>query len=222
MNETTKIRIFVAEDHGIVREGIRLLIEAQPDMEVVGEASNGQEAVDQARELRPDVMLVDLGMPLVSGLDVIKLIKKHCPETRALVLTIHNSDDYFFRSLDAGASGYVLKGAASADLLQAIRAAHRCEIYLHPSMSTKLVADYLRRVKSGQERDTYDALTEREKEVLRLIAEGYTNQEISSMLTLSPSTVQTHRAHLMEKLNLRTRTDLIKYAIRKKLIEVDS
>lgn len=216
------MRIIVAEDHGIVREGIRLLIEAQPDMEVVGEAANGQEAVDKAKELQPDVILVDLAMPIVNGMDAIRMIKKHCPDTRALVLTIHDSDDYFFRSLNAGASGYILKGAASVDLLQAIRATHRGEIYLHPAVSTKLVADYLRRVKTGEEQDSYDALTEREKEVLRLIAEGYTNQEISSMLTLSPSTVQTHRAHLMEKLNLRTRTDLIKYAIRKKIIDIDS
>ncbi|MBI2954545.1 MAG: response regulator transcription factor [Chloroflexi bacterium] len=216
------MRILVAEDHGIVREGICLLIEAQSDMEVVGEASNGQEALDKARETQPDVILVDLGMPIIGGLDVIRLVKKHCPETRALVLTIHNSDDYFFRALNAGASGYVLKGAASVDLLQAIRAAYRGEIYLHPTVGTKLVADYLRRVRTGEEQDSYDALTEREREVLRLMAEGYTNQEIASMLTLSHSTIQTHRAHLMEKLNLRTRTDLIKYAIRKKLIDLDS
>lgn len=216
------IRVLVVEDHGIVREGIRLLLETQPDMQVVGEASDGDTAVQKAAQLAPDIVLMDLGIPGIDGIEATRQITKKCPGTKVLALTVHDSDDHFFRSLDAGASGYILKGAASDELLFAIRAARRGEIYLHPSLGTRLVADYLRRVRRGERQDSYELLTDREKEVLRLIAEGLTNQEIASLLVLSASTVQTHRSHLMEKLSLRSRADLIKYAIRRGIIELDS
>ncbi|MBI2954879.1 MAG: response regulator transcription factor [Chloroflexi bacterium] len=215
-----RVRVLVVEDHGIVRDGIRLLLQAEPDMEVVGEASDGQSAIEKAAQLDPDVVLMDLGLPNVSGIDATRCIRESCPRTKVLALTVHDSDDHFFRSLDAGASGYVLKGATSNELLHAIRAAYRDEIYLPPSLSKRLVGDYLRRVRAGEEKDSYDSLSSREREVLRLIAEGNTNQEIASLLTVSPSTVQTHRSRIMEKLNLRSRADLIKYAIRRGVIDL--
>ncbi|MBI4320110.1 MAG: response regulator transcription factor [Chloroflexi bacterium] len=215
-----RVRILVVEDHGIVRDGIRLLLQAEPDMEVVGDAADGQSAVEKAAQLNPDVVLMDLGLPGVNGIDATRRIKDRSPQAKVLALTVHDSDDHFFRSLDAGASGYVLKGSASGELLQAIRAAYRDEIYLPPSLGKRLVADYLRRVRFGEERDSYESLSSREREVLRLIAEGHTNQEIASMLTVSPSTVQTHRSRIMEKLNLRSRADLIKYAIRRGVIDL--
>lgn len=217
-----KVRVLIAEDHGIVRDGIRLLLQAEPDMEVVGEACDGRSALEQTLLLHPDVVLMDLGLPVVNGIEATSQTHERCPEVKVLALTVHDSDDYFFRALSAGASGYVLKGAASGELLQAIRSVHRGEIYLNPSLNKRLVTDYLRRVRHGEESDSYSSLTEREREVLRLIAEGYTNQEIAGKLILSPSTVQTYRSRLMEKLSLQSRVDLIKYAIRRGIIDLNS
>ncbi len=205
-----KIRVLIAEDHALVREGIRLILESQPDMEVM---------LGRARDSRPDVMLMAIGMPEMSGLEATRQIKRDIPETQILALTVHESGDYFFRMLAAGASGYVLKGAPSSDLLAAIRAASRGEVHLHPSLTARLVGDYVRRLRRGQAQDSYETLTEREKDVLMLLAEGHTNQEIAARLGISASTVETHRTHIMEKLSLRNRTDLVKYAIRHGLID---
>ena len=214
-----KIRVLVAEDHAVVREGIRLILESQPDMEVIGEAADGREALEKTRELHPDVVLMDIGMPEMNGLEATRQIKRSLPETQILALTVHEQGDYLFRMLEAGASGYVLKGAPSSDLLAALRAASRGEVHLHPSLTTRLVGDYVRRLKRGEATDSYDRLTEREKDVLMLLAEGLTNQQIATRLVISASTVETHRIHIMEKLGLRNRTDLIKYAIRHGLID---
>jgi len=213
------IRVLLAEDHILVREGVRALLEAQPDMEVVAEASDGSEAVRKALDLLPDVVLMDITMPGTNGLEATRLIRKAAPGVRILALTMHGTDDYFFRLLDAGASGYVLKESASSDLLSAIRAVHRGGVFLSPSVAKRLVDDHLRRASEGDQRPGYDSLTDRERQILKLIGEGCTNQEIAQKLCLSVNTVQTHRTHIMDKLNLHNRTELLRFAVRAGLLE---
>jgi len=215
------IRVLIADDHTLVRQGIRMLIEAQSDLQVVGEASNGNEAVTLAHELAPDLVVMDIAMPDMDGLDATRAIKRDQPDVKILVVTMHEGEDYFFKILAAGASGYVLKRAASSDLITAVRAVARGEVFLYPAVAKKLVADYLNRVQSDDqgERATLDGLTTREREVLLLVAEGLSNREISERLNVSLSTVQTHYAHIAEKLNLHNRTELVKYAIRHGLIQ---
>ena len=215
-----KIRVLIAEDHAIVRQGIRLLLDDQPDVEVVAEAADGRQAIALVEQVEPNVVLMDLAMPGINGLEATRTIKKRYPHVQVVALTVHESDEYFFQMIDAGAAGYVLKGADPSLLLEAIRAAHRGEVFLHPPMTTKLVRDYLRRARAGEARALYDDLTEREREVLRLIAEGHTNQEIADLLCISLSTVQTHRTHVMEKLKLRKRSELIDYALRQGLLNL--
>lgn len=217
-----KIRILVADDHTIVREGVRLLLEAQPDMQVVGEASDGQQAILQVNELLPEVALVDISMPNLNGLEATRAIKSAHPQVHVLILTMYESDEYFFQALNAGASGYVLKKVASADLVAAIRTVHGGDVFLYPSVARRLVSDYLTRVKTGEEQSSYDGLTAREREVLKLIAEGHTNQVIAERLVISPSTVQTHRTRIMQRLNLHSRAELIQYAVRKGLLDATS
>ncbi len=218
-SKTTKIRVLLADDHAIVREGVKRILTAEPDLEVVGEAEDGLQAVEQAKKLKPDVAVLDISMPGINGIEATKQIKAALPDTHTLALTMHSDDSYVFQLLKAGASGYVLKRAAATDLVQAIRAARRGEAFLYPSVAKAVVADYLKRVETGEGRETYDGLTEREKEILTLVAEGATNQDIAQKLYISVKTVQTHRAHIMEKLNLHDRTMLVRYAIRKGLIE---
>ena len=214
-----KIRVLVADDHTIVREGVRILLEAQPDIEVVGEAADGQEALARVRELQPDIVLIDIAMPNLNGMEATRAIKRDYPQVQIIALTMYESDEYFFQVLNAGASGYILKKAASADLLAAIRAVYAGEVFLYPSVARRLVSDYLSRVKSGEEKSSYDGLTAREREVLKLIAEGHTNQAIADKLVISPSTVQTHRTRIMQRLNLHNRAELIQYAMRKGLLD---
>ncbi len=214
----SKVRVLIADDHAIVREGVRLILQAQPDMEVVGEASDGREALQKARELSPSVVLMDIAMPGMNGLEATLIIKKELPQVQVLALTMHEDYQYFFEILRAGASGYVLKGASSADLLGAVRAVHEGGVYLHPAVAKELVSDYMGRIEPGEEKTRYDGLSDRERQVLKLVAEGKTSQQIADELFLSVNTVQTHRAHVMEKLNLQNRTELIRYALRKGLI----
>ncbi|MDR7433532.1 MAG: response regulator transcription factor [Armatimonadota bacterium] len=214
-----KIRVLIADDHTIVREGIRMILTAQPDIEVVGEAANGQEAIELTRKLRPDVVVMDISMPGVSGIHATKAIKAEMPEVNVLALTMHEDETYVFQLLKAGAAGYVLKRGAASDLVNAVRAASKGEAFLYPSVAKAVVQDYLQRVEAGEERERWDGLTQREREILKLIAEGYTNQEIAQKLYISVKTVQTHRAHILEKLGLHDRTELVRYAIRKGLIE---
>ena len=216
---TAKIRVLLADDHAIVREGIKMILAAEPDIEVVGEAADGLQAVETAQKLKPDVAVLDISMPTLNGIEATRQIRSVLPNTHTLTLTMHEDDTYVFQLLKAGAAGYVLKRAAATDLVQAIRAAHRGETFLYPSVAKAVVADYLKRLEEGEGRETYDGLTEREKEILTLVAEGATNQEIARRLFISIKTVQTHRAHVMEKLNLHDRTKLVRYAIRKGLIE---
>jgi DNA-binding NarL/FixJ family response regulator len=218
-NKTQRIRVLLADDHAIVREGVKRILMAEPDLEVVGEAEDGLQAVEQAKKLKPDVAVLDISMPGINGIEATKQIKAALPNTHTLALTMHEDDAYVFQLLKAGGSGYVLKRAAVTDLVQAIRAARRGEAFLYPSVAKAVVTDYLKRIETGEGRETYDGLTGREKEILTLVAEGATNQEIAQKLYISVKTVQTHRAHIMEKLNLHDRTMLVRYAIRKGLIE---
>jgi DNA-binding NarL/FixJ family response regulator len=214
---TGRIRVLVADDHAIVREGVHQLLAQQPDIEVVGEAADGAQALAMARRLKPDLVLMDIGMPGMNGLEATRALKAERPQTNVLVLTMQEGEEYFFHLLEAGASGYVLKGASSAELLSAIRAVQQGGVYLNPMMTKQVLRDVLRR--PDQTNAASDPLTPREREVLKLIAEGKTNREIADELVLSLNTVQTHRQHIMEKLNLHNRTELVKYAIRRGLIQ---
>ncbi len=218
----SKIRILIADDHVVVREGLRVLLEAQPDIEVVAEATSGEEAVNKTSEVQPDIVLMDITMPGMNGLEATRQIRQHDPDVKILVLTMHESDDYFFKALETGASGYFVKGGSSSELISALRAVWHGDVFLYPTMAKKLLSDYLQRVGAGQGKENYDGLTNREREILKLIAEGHTNQEIAELLVLSIATVQTHRAHIMAKLNLRSRTELIKYALRQGFITLDT
>ena len=218
---TGKVRVVLADDHAILREGIRLILEAQPDIEVVGEAATGRECVELVSELHPDLVLMDLTMPEMSGIEATIAIKGGHPKVQILVLTMHDSHEHFFRLLQAGASGYVLKGVGKNDLLSAIRAVAKGGVFLPPTLAKRLVGDYLRSAQATGEEAGGQKLTEREKEVLRLIAAGRTSREIAEVLVLSPNTVERHRANILSKLGLHTRADLIKYAIRRGMAELD-
>lgn len=211
------IRIVIAEDHAIVREGIRMILSTQPEFVVVGEAGDGEEAVVLARALRPDVVVMDITMPRLGGIDATQQIRQLCPQTQVLILTMHEDQTYVFRLLQLGAAGYVLKRAAATDLVEAVRAAHRGEAFLYPAVARSLLQDYLDRLRRGGVRG--DGLTEREREVLVLIAEGLTNLQIAGRLSISVKTVQTHRTHIIKKLDLHDRSLLVRYAVRKGLID---
>ncbi len=214
-----KIKVLIADDHTLVREGIRMILAREPDLEVVGEAADGHEALHLVETLHPDVVVMDLSMPGMGGIEATQQLKTRHPETAVLALTMHEDESYVFRLLRAGALGYVLKRAAAHDLVQAVRAAARGESFLYPSVAQKVLADYLKRVETGEAREHYDGLTDREKEILTLIAQGLNNHAIADKLFVSIKTVQTHRAHILEKLHLHDRTELVRYAIRKGLIE---
>ncbi len=218
-----KIRVLLADDHTILRQGIRALLQTQPDMEVVGEAVNGREALEMARLLKPLVTLMDISMPEMNGLEATRLIKQELPAIQIVILTMHDNEEYLLKILQAGATGYVLKQAADRELIEAVRAASRGDTYLYPRIARHLVSDYLRRVQAAlpNEKDaTYESLTAREREILQLIAEGHTNKEIAELLTLSIKTVENHRYSLMHKLNAHDRGEVIKYAIRMGLIQL--
>jgi two-component system response regulator NreC len=218
----TKIRLILADDHAVVRSGLRMLLEAQPDIDIVAEAETGIEAVEKTRELQPDIVLMDIQMPGLNGIEATKQIKKLAPDTAVLALTMYEDDQYFFEMLHAGASGYVPKRAAPDELLTAIRSVGRGDVFLYPSLASRLVQDYLKRADSNDQPLIYDDLTPREREVLILIAEGLSNAEIAQELVISIKTVDRHRENIMRKLNLHSRVDLVKYALRIGLIDLDS
>jgi DNA-binding NarL/FixJ family response regulator len=209
-----KVRILLADDHPVVRAGLRALLDAQPDMQVLGEAPDGEQAVEQARALQPDVVVMDISMPGVGGLEATRRLRDLGLETRVLVLTVHAEERYLLPVLQAGGSGYVRKSSAHTDLLEAIRRVDRGDVFLYPSATAMLLSDYLARLHSGGEAGPYQALSEREREVLKLSAEGYTAQEVGERLALSPKTVETYRQRIMAKLDLESRHDLVRYALR--------
>ncbi|NLG69234.1 MAG: response regulator transcription factor [Firmicutes bacterium] len=210
------IRVVVADDHTIVREGLVMILRSAPDIEVVGEASDGEQAVAMVQQSQPDVVVMDISMPGTSGLEAIRRIRRDWPQVKVLALTIHESEDYILHVLRAGVHGYVVKRAAGQELLSAIRAVMRGESYLHPAIVQVVLSDYLHRLEHGQEEPL---LTEREREIVRLIAEGYKNREIAQRLNISLKTVETHRANIMQKLNINDRVQLVRFAIRTRLIE---
>lgn len=216
------IRVLIADDHAIVRSGLSMLINAQSDMEVIGTAADGKEAVDMAVELRPDIVLMDLSMPPgENGLSATTRLKELAPDLDILILTMHDDEEYLFRVLQAGASGYILKSAPDMDLLVAIRTVEQGAAYLHPTATKSLIQEFLQRVQKGEELDDYNVLTEREREILTLIAKGYANKDIAEQLVVSVKTIETHKTKIMEKLHLKTRPELVRYALKKGLLDFD-
>jgi two-component system response regulator NreC len=215
------IRVLIVDDHAIVRAGMRMLLESDPDITIVGEGETGEDALRLSRERTPDVIVMDVTMPLMDGVEATRRIKAEQPNLAVLAVTIHEGTDYFFQMLQAGSSGYVPKRAAPDDLVRAIHTVAAGKVFLEPGVAKELVADYLSRVQGGEEQDSYDGLTEREREVLTHIAEGETNREIAHQLGIAAKTVDRHCENIMQKLNLHSRTELVKYAIRKNLISLD-
>ncbi|RBQ14902.1 DNA-binding response regulator [Spongiactinospora rosea] len=218
MDTSSKTRILLADDHALVRRGLRLILDAEPDLAVVAEAANGAEAVDAATGGDVDLAILDIAMPRMTGIQAAREISRRAPQVRILILSMYDNEQYFFASLKAGASGYVLKSVADRDLLEACRAAMRGEPFLYPGAITALVRDYLRRARQG-ERLPESVLTPREEEIVKLIAEGNSAREIAETLVISVKTVDRHRANILQKLGMRDRLDLTRYAIRAGLIE---
>jgi two-component system response regulator NreC len=212
--------LLLVDDQEIVRAGLCSLLEESPELDIVGEASTGEGAVALAAELRPDVILMDITLPDISGAEATRRIKASGEDTSVLALTIHEDEAYFFEMLNAGASGYVPKRASPGDLMVAIHVVAGGDVFIHPIVAGALVQDYLRRVRSGAERRSFDELTPRQREVLTLVAEGLSNADIAERLEISVRTVERHRENIMERLNLHSRTDLVKYALRKGLIQL--
>jgi two-component system response regulator NreC len=214
-----KVRILLVDDHTILRDGIRALLENEPDMTVIGEAEDGRTAVKLACQLKPDVVLMDVAMPLLNGLEATRQIKHDCPQVKVLILTMHENEEYIRQALASGAMGYILKDAAASELLNAIYAVHRGEAILSPAITRLVVENYLR-WGDLQKDSSANRLSPREREVLQLIAEGYSNKQIAEILCISIKTVQVHRMNLMSKLDLHDRAELIKYAIQRKIIDI--
>ena len=216
------IRIVLADDHRIVREGFRALLDAQKDFEVIGETGDGLEAIRLVEKLKPDVLLVDMMMPALNGLEVTRQITQRGLPAKVVVLSMHSNEAYVLEAMKNGAAAYVLKDATSADLIRAVREAVAGRRYLSPPLSERAIEVYLQKARTTETLDRYDTLTTREREVLHLSAEGHTNAEIAARLFISPRTVETHRANLMHKLGLRSHTDLIRYALRRGILSMES
>lgn len=216
--DVKKIRILLADDHNVMRKGLRLLLESQPGFSVVGEASDGRQAVEQAEATKPDVVVLDIAMPRLSGTEAAQRISELLPGTSVIILSMHSDEGYVMRALKAGAKGYLLKDAAEGDLVEAIQAVGNGKTFFSSEISKMLVEDYVREIRTRGVEDSYELLTSREREILHLLAEGKSNKDIASALNLSPYTVETHRRNLQEKLNLHSFAELILYAVRKGLI----
>lgn len=216
------IRVLIADDHAIVRAGISMLINSQDDMSVIDTAEEGDEAINKALELKPDIVIMDLNMPSgKNGLIATKQLKEQCPDIQIIVLTMHDDKEYIFRVLQAGASGYILKSAEDMDLLSAIRTVYAGDAYLFPKAASALISTYLDQVASGITEDGIGKLTPREEEIVSLLAKGYANKEIAEKLFVSVKTIESHKSKIMEKLNLKTRPELVKYALKQGLLDFE-
>ncbi len=213
-----QIRILLADDHNVMRRGLRLLLENQPEFSVVGEAADGYAAVEQAKATKPDVVVLDIAMPRLSGAEAAQRINEALPNTAIVILSMHSDEGYVLRALKAGAKGYLVKDSAEGDLIEAIKAVHDGKAFFSPEISKMLAEDYVRDIRARGVEDSYGLLTAREREVLQLLAEGKSNKDIAALLNLSLFTVETHRRNLQEKLNLHSLAELILYAVRKRLI----
>lgn len=216
----SKISVFIADDHTLVREGIKQLINSNADMEVVAEADNGRDALQVAERVKPNVALIDISLPGLNGIETTRQLRKACPNTQVVILTIHTEEDYIFHAVRAGAIGYVVKHSPAEELYAAIRAAARGESFMSPKISRVVLEDYRRRIEHGEVDQEFENLTTREREILQLIAEGNSNKDIARILNISVKTVETHRARVMQKLDIHDVTGLTKYAIRKKLVSL--
>jgi two-component system, NarL family, response regulator NreC len=216
------IQVVIADDHAIVRSGLSMLINAQEDMEVVGMATDGGEAVDLALKFRPHIIVMDLSMPPgENGLSATMKLRELAPDIGVLVLTMHDDEEYLFRVLQAGASGYILKSAPDIVLIDAIRTVYKGDAYLYPSATKTLIQEFMQRVQKGVDTDRFNVLTEREQEILVLVAKGYANKEIAEKLCVSVKTIETHKTKIMEKLQLKTRPELVRYAMKKGLLDFE-
>lgn len=214
-----KIKVLLVDDHAIMRDGIRALLSLHDDIKIVGEASEGQEAIEKTQDLSPDVVVMDVAMPDMDGIEATRRIRKQSPKVKVIVLTQYDNKEYVLSAIKAGAAGYVPKRALGSELVSAVRAVNRGESFLYPSAAAALIDDYRRQAKTDE---PYDQLTPREREILKLIAEGHTSREIADTLFISLKTVYGHRTKIMEKLGLRNRTDLFKFAVRKGLLTIDT
>ncbi|HZJ34222.1 MAG TPA: response regulator transcription factor [Vicinamibacterales bacterium] len=213
-----RIRILLADDHTMVRQGLRKLLEERPDWEVIAEAGDGREAVRLVEQYKPDVAIIDVAMPLLNGVEATRQITKRAPGTRVLVLSMHADEAYVTQILQAGATGYLLKDSADVDLLKAVSEAAQGRSFFSPAIARVMLDDYVRQLADRGVTDRYEALSEREREIFQLVAEAKTNKEIAALLNVSPSTVETHRAHIMEKLDLHSAAEIVLYAVRRGVI----
>ncbi len=213
-----KSRILVADDHDIVRKGLRFLLERQEDMEIVGEAANGRQAVQLAGELKPSVVLMDIAMPQLNGIDAAAQIIRHDADVRVIILSMYADEEFLVRALTAGIKGYLVKDSVEADLVRAVRAVVSGRSFFSPVIAQALAEDYVRQLQNKGVQDSYELLTDREREILQLLAEGKSNKEVAAVLNVSPYTVETHRTHFMQKLNLHNTADIVLYAVRKKIV----
>jgi two-component system, NarL family, response regulator NreC len=216
-----RLRVLLADDHDVVRKGLRYLLSEDPGIEVVGEASDGREAVGLAEQLKPDVLVIDIAMPHLNGVQATAQITKRDPKIAVVILTMYTNEVYLTRALDAGARGYLLKDSVGPDLLRAVRSVTAGKPFFSSAVTHTILEDYVRRIRQENVQDSYDLLTDREKEVLQLLAEGKSNKEAAALLAISPTTVETHRTHLMQKLDLHNTADIVLYAVRKKIIATE-
>jgi DNA-binding NarL/FixJ family response regulator len=214
----TPLRILVADDHTLVRQGLRKILESQPGWVVVGEAGDGRDAVQQTMDLQPDVVIMDIAMPRLNGVEAVQQIERRNPNARVLVLSMYSDEAYVTRAVRAGAAGYLLKDSADVDLIQAVSAVSEGKSFFSPAVARVLLDEYVRQLAERGIADRFDTLSEREREVFQLIAEGHSNKEVATILHISPTTVETHRAHIMEKLDLHSTADIVLCAVRKGIV----